>query len=235
LTQTGNTPFADAKFTLITNTLADTAFVRVEHHFTEPDAFGTPAGMVLSPNHYWSFHGVFPAGYSAEGIIQYDGRTSGFTGNNYLDNQLIVGTEDSLTLLFRPDAGTPWQICQGLTHNMGNANDKAGGFRIAQMQRGEYCLARKAGPSVVGDLQMRKSALHLYPNPAAAEVNINFSEYIQKGSLSLLNAQGKELLHQPVYESSQMMISVKGYPAGTYFIRVMNGNKTETAPLNIQP
>jgi len=233
--QTGNTPFPDAKFTLITGTLTDTAFVRVEHHFTAPDTSSLPPGMVISPNHYWSFHGVLPSGFAAEGIIQYDGRTSGFTGNNYLDNQLITGVEDSLTLLFRPNAGFSWQVCAGLTHNIGNVNDKTGGFRISQVQRGEYVLARRAGPSSVPNTTKRKPDLRVYPNPAASEVNILFSEHIEKGTISLYNAEGRELLNIPLHDVSSSLIPLRGYPAGNYFIRLLSGGTFQTAALTIKP
>lgn len=235
IVQTGNTPFADARFTLITNTLPDTALVRIEHHYCQPDTNGTPNGMVLSPNHYWSFHGVLPQGFSAEGIIVYDGRTSSYSGNYFLDNLLVIGPEDSLTLVYRPHAGIAWQVVPGLTHNIGNANDKSGGFRISQVLRGEYCLARKVGISGLRKEINQTNGLLVFPNPADSEVNVVFPQTIEKGSLSLLNAEGKELLYIPLHGAKNFLLPVKGYTPGNYFIRVSSNHLVQTSKIQINP
>lgn len=235
IVQTGIQSFSDEKCSFIVNNISDSSFVRVEHHFAEPDAVGVPPGLVLSPNRYWSIHGVFSSGFSADVIFSYDGRTAAYSGNYYLDNLLITGSEDSLTLLYRPGAGSPWQICQGLTHNMGGASDKFGAFRVAQIQKGEYCLARKTGISGTDKDLLRNVQLSVFPNPASSVVNIVFSETIKKGSLSLLNAEGRELLHVQLNGASDSMIPVKGYPAGQYFIKLVSDNQIQTARLQINP
>jgi hypothetical protein len=73
----------------------------------------------------------------------------------------------------------------------------------------------------------------LFPNPASERVMLTY-ELPEGGWLNLYNQLGELILTQEIdAESSEMEFAVKNFPAGLYWIRVMNAQQSYTLPLEI--
>lgn len=63
------------------------------------------------------------------------------------------------------------------------------------------------------------------PNPASSFLNVSVSEPVKNGIFEIYTLDGKRISHQPVAGTSQR-INVQNLPAGTYFYKLTNGEKT---------
>lgn len=68
----------------------------------------------------------------------------------------------------------------------------------------------------------------IYPNPTSELVNIKFAAPLDGETVIYLNApDGKQILNEKVeYGEVLKQINMNTFPAGTYFLRVQNGIKT---------
>lgn len=226
--------FANAKMTIVVQNISDSAFVRVEHNYTAPDDFQTPMpGYRLSPNHYWKVDGVLPSTFKAKATLNYDGRTTGFTGNMWLDNLLNITTEDSVLLMYRKNAGTDWQVYQYYTKSMlSSTTDKRGIITIDSLQLGEYVFAIGA-PLLTGIEEQetnKVSGIKVFPNPTKNYLTIDLSqiknEISSSCSIMITDVSGKAILTEKINDQqTQVKINTSGYSNGTYFITVKTNEK----------
>ena len=220
----GSTSFSNAKFTINVLNIVDSAFIRVEHNYTAPDpAYAIP--YRLSPNHYWKVDGILPSTFKSKATIYYDGRTLGFSGNYWLDNNLITTFEDSLVLLYRRDASVNWSLYPYYTKNMqANNTDKRGIITIDSLQMGEYVFAMMDYTSgiqnnaAVNDNQYLK----LYPNPANDKITVDLvSTGIKISDNSMLmvtDVSGKIIQKEKVNQQNTISINMSTFSNGMYFI-----------------
>lgn len=228
---------ANAKMNITATSVTDSAFVRVEHNYTAPDSMKTPnLGFILSPNHYWKVDGIFPATFKAKATLNYDGRTTGFSGNMWLDNQLITTFEDSLVLMYRRNAADDWRVFPYYTKNIqSNNNDKRGLITIDSLRLGEYVFAMKDGAvgineSSTGDIQ---ESILVYPNPAKNEIKVDLKNIQLKASDNLMYAlttiEGKTVLAGKIAAKQQLLsIDVSGLQSGIYLVSINKNNKLAT-------
>ncbi len=225
---TGTHNFANAKMSLSVSSITDSAFVRVEHNYTAPDGFKTCCRPYrLSPNHYWKVDGIMPASFKAKATIFYDGRTSSFSGNLWLDNDLITASEDSLVLMYRRNAASDWNIFPYYTkNNQGNSTDKHGAVIIDSLKAGEYVFAMK-DPSMGIQNKMEASVLpeiKVFPNPSNGMITIDLAASSLKISansvLTVINAAGKNIYTEKLNQQNTVNINTAGYSSGVYFITI---------------
>lgn len=229
LKTTGTANFANAKMNIIVQNISDSAFVRVEHNYTAPDGFknwGQP--YRLSPNRYWKVDGILPADFTAKAIINYDGRTTGFTGNQWLDNDLINASEDSLVLLHRKNAADDWHLYPYYSKNMiANPNDKRGVITIDSLKLGEYTLAMK---DYTMGIQNRPVAgntpkMKLFPNPTRDLLTIDFLgsaiKIPENAVLTITDSSGKISYKEKVNPlQNTLNIKTSAFSSGVYFITI---------------
>lgn len=223
---TGSIGFANAKFNLIVNSIVDSAFIRVEHNYTAPDpAYAIP--YRLSPNRYWKVDGILPSTFSAKATLVYDGRTTAFSGNFWLDNNLITTFEDSLVLLYRPDASANWSVYPYQTKNMqANNNDKRGIITIDSLQLGEYVFAMMDYASGIQDFNFSQvdNSLKVFPNPAKDKITVDIlSAGINLSDNSLLlitDVAGKIIYKEKISQQNAITLNTSTYSNGMYFVSV---------------
>ena len=221
---TGTSNFTNAKMALNVLTIVDSAFVKVEHNYTAPDAaYAIP--YRLSPNHYWKVGGILSSTFSAKATLYYDGRTTSFSGNYWLDNNLITTFEDSLVLLYRNDPSVNWGVYPYYTKNMQtNNNDKRGIITIDSLQLGEYVFAMMDYASGIQNASIPdvKNLLTLYPNPANDKININVSSSgikpADNATCIITDVSGKVVYKEKLKQQSMLSINVAGFSNGMYFI-----------------
>jgi hypothetical protein len=120
----------------------------------------------LSPQRYFTIEGILNSNYTGTAAFTYDGRSNGFSGNQYLDHLLINDNEDSLFLFFRKDASMDWEIFPKYSKVMGNTNDKLGSIRIDSLVLGDYVLGMKDYlASTELNPGIDKGDFRIYPNP----------------------------------------------------------------------
>lgn len=132
--------FTVAKMSVDMEHSSDTSLVRVEHHWVAPHAsMNTIRGLRMSDYRYWDVDGVWSPDFQASAVFYYNGSTN---GQGYLDNTLITKSKDKLVLMYRPNAGSNWQIDKDATlHREGDETDRIGSFKVSKLQKGQYALA----------------------------------------------------------------------------------------------
>ena len=229
---TGTHNFANAKMNLAVSSITDSAFVRIEHNYAAPDSFksfGYP--YRLSPNRYWKVDGILPANFVAKATVYYDGRTTGFSGTQWLDNELITTVEDSLVLLYRQSTADEWHEYPNYTkNNLSNNTDKRGLVTIDSLKLGEYAFAMQDYMMSLQNKQTSKiSEIKIYPNPAKDIVTIDISAAGIKSAnatlLTITDVSGK-IIYKETLQSQQNNITLKtnNYNTGTYFVSITSGS-----------
>jgi hypothetical protein len=232
----GGTTFSYAKMTVTPTAITDSALVRVEHNFTAPDAYHSCCiPYRMSPNHYWTVDGLFPAGFKAKAVINYDGRSGSFSGNEWLDNNLITTNEDSLVLLYRSNTADEWHVYPFYTKSMGFSHtDKIGSITIDTLQKGQYVFAMRdyalgiANANTPAELPVVK----VFPNPANEIITVDtYASMLNiqnHTTLVVVDSQGKEIYSERIsYRQSTVNINTSALSNGVYFITI----KTKDAVL----
>jgi hypothetical protein len=227
---------AKMKVHLIRST--DSSLVRVEHHFVAPDAaMNSIPGLHLSDYRYWDVDGIWSPDFEASATIKYNGSTY---PQGYLDNTLITNVEDSLVLMYRPDAASVWRIDEGAVLNTeGNIIDKVGSFTIRRLRKGQYALAiydagRVDQPSTGSPCPLLTadnpgtagSSFRTYANPTHQdELNIEIEGKNEYEKCVMVNAKGDTVMDKPLKEGQDIfIIYMNGLPRGTYMISLVDKN-----------
>jgi hypothetical protein len=112
------------------------------------------------------------------------------------------------------------------------------------MQPGNYYAAARTLPCWslpsntlhVSLLDIERTATHgtvrLYPNPASDAVTLDCARPLRDGRITLCNAVGQVVHEQLARQTSSVMLSVQGLPAGVYLLKVSDEGRT-TATLRL--
>jgi hypothetical protein len=218
-TVAGTVAMSHANMTLQVQTVTDSAYVVIEHHWAAPDpVVDWTKGFTISTQRFWRVDGIFTPGFTTNATFQYNGRTTGT--NCYLDNQLITGSEDSLILLYRPNRATDWVEFPTYNKVMGSPTDKVGNITITNLQKGEYTLALKG--QTIGIEPEDYSNIKIYPNPTEDVLRIESPKKFE--TLTITDMQGKEVYTARV-QGTYWQLDTYQWAKGTY---IVNGyNKSE--------
>ncbi|MCE3278829.1 MAG: hypothetical protein K0S44_1020 [Bacteroidetes bacterium] len=234
LKTTGSSNFANAKMTMNVLAITDSAFVRVEHNYTAPDPFHTPGVPYrISPNHYWKVDGILPATFYAKATINYDGRTSAFSGNYWLDNLLNITTEDSLVLMYRRNAADEWHEYPTYVKNtVSNLTDKRGIITIDSLRLGEYTFGIRDyfATGIQADMKSGKGNITIYPNPSKNSLTVDLSaikkEVDPSTYVNVTDVSGKILFSEKLSDQQELLkINTSNFCNGIYFIDVRSEKK----------
>lgn len=206
------------------------SIVRVEDHFVQPDGFfGQNPGIALNPYHYWSVDGIFSDGFHAEATFKYNGTTNGSQG--FIDNELIIDTEDSLVFLHRSGAGKEWQEVNGYEVLTGSSvTNKIGTVRIDTLNKGEYVLSRKDFTAGISSLEKEKIQPFAYPNPSDGRIKLSIPAGLWQ--IQLIDAAGK--LVRTWNSNNGSELEFEGMAAGNYLIKANRNQEILTQKLLIQ-
>ncbi len=212
----------------VVNNSTDSVLLRVEHHWAPVDGtYGKPAGAVLSRQRFWSVGGVWGDDVRMSATLTYSGLKANSLQFGYLDDELIRITEDSLVLLYRPNAGTAWEVATDYTKNTGSLFDKRGTISIANLTRGQYCLAMYDNALASNsEPSQPATTFKMYPNPADDVFNIVFETMQDCCTLEITNLQGQVVLSQKLEgKTKDKKIDVSSLVPGTYFLGVVTENR----------
>ena len=228
--------FGVAKMSVDLIQSTDTSLVRVEHHWVAPDASkNIIPGLHLSDYRYWNVDGIWSPDFQASATINYNGLNS---GQGYLDKSLITNREDSLVLMYRPDAESVWQIDSDAVRNTGrNVTDKIGSIRINNLQKGQYALAiydakktdkpqesADCPPLTVLDIDPVAEGFKAYANPVNGdELNVVILDHNEYTRCIMMNMIGEKVMDRPLKAGqNKFIVYLNGLPRGTYMINLID-------------
>jgi len=200
LTSIGTKTFQQANLTLIVDALPSDLPIRVEQFWVAADPNAEPAfTYALSPDRWWRIHSDFTSGPAIRGRFAYDGRAQSAGG---LDVDLmqdlggITFTEDSLVLLYRPNAQMPWSLTpQQALNVLNNSTDKTGRIDIEVLVPGDYTLAWKT--SAVGISQRTvPGTCNIWPDPAQDVVRVSCSDALPNAEMIRVRDRTGRLLKE---------------------------------------
>lgn len=227
MTTAANYNYTNAKMTISVQSISDSAFVRVEHNYTAPDPAFYPITYRLSPNHYWKVDGILPANFKAKATLNYDGRTTSFSGSLWLDNNLVTTYEDSLVLMYRKDPSVSWSVYPYYSKNMlSNNNDKRGIITVDSLQLGEYVFAMMDYASGIQNYNSSTDhhSLKIFPNPAKDKLTIEMDAALtaayENSLLFITDVSGKVIHKEKVTKQNTIMLNTSSFANGLYFITV---------------
>jgi len=216
----GNYSFDDGLMEIDVKEIGSPTFVHITHNWLAADV-STQIGQlpVLSRDRYWTVSGVFKDGFNASATIQYNGRTTQASGDFFLDNQLIKGTEDSLTLMYREDMFSPWVVADAIKEMGPSKFDRGGSFTINQLKVGEYTLAMYSQALTSNQINSNASKIEIYPNPVIDMVHLDFVSFNNPGYIIITDSTGKIILKKSIRNTQNNLdIDTKNWAAGTYAI-----------------
>lgn len=235
---TGAHNMPDLKINFNITAITDSTFLRVEHNFTAPDPLNIGSGYTISPNRYYKIDGIFSAGFKGIATINYDGRSTTPSTNQFLDNLLFssVLNEDSLVLLYRKSAAEQWALYPYFTKVMNNVNDKYGTIKIDSIQKGEYALAMKSGITGI-EKKISANKLKLIPNPAKDKVVVDLTNFPKSENIiecCIINNEGKWIRNYKIAaHATNFEIDLNGLSNGLYYLTFNDGLSFENSKLMI--
>ncbi len=219
ITATGNYNLSLAKMTVTVNTITDSTYLFVQHHWVAPDSLTTDTGAAtISSRRYWTVKTLSAGTFDASARIFYDARSN--TG--YLDSDLVSVTEDSLILLYRPSSADNWQEYPNYTKNViGNNANGYGFIEITNLIPGDYAFANGIS-KYLGISQHKKKQIKVYPNPATDFLTLSPENTNQNYRLEVFNNLGQLILK--TYFRSTTQIDTSLWNAGTYILKISAEN-----------
>lgn len=236
---TGSANAVYGKMNLNVTSLSDSALIRIEHIYASPDPFSQPVpGFHLSQERFWKVDGIFPPGFDATAIINYNGTT---INGGFLDNKLITNGEDSLRVVYRSSAGANWQILIDVTQNFQNSHtDKKGLFTINHLKKGEYAFGifdhdKVESVITIPDscllvgiplLPDHRGAFDVLPNPAHDFFTI-VNQSLETGwQLDIFDPLGRNV-YSGRPDTVHFTVRVNDWVPGMYVVMMTNEKKNE--------
>jgi hypothetical protein len=222
LTGTGVRTYDRANLRLTVNALADTAVLRMEQYWVGADpATDAPWAYVVSPDRWWRVAGSIPPGADITLRLTLDGRP---TISGSLDLGLVQDAggilfhEDSLVVLYRPDAHMPWSVLPDVTVNtIGAANDGYARLDVEGMMTGDYTFGWRKSPVAVNGPEDLPSIITVHPVPADGSITFDLRNAPPSGTLVIFDGGGREVM-QLAAASIRVPMSVTEMPSGTYTV-----------------
>ncbi|MCW3104652.1 MAG: hypothetical protein JWO09_3092 [Bacteroidetes bacterium] len=229
----GSSTFANAKFTINVLGIADSAFVRVEHNYTAPDAFhNCCVPYRISPNRYWKVDGILPATFYAKATVNYDGRTTAFSNYYWLDNLLNITSEDSLVLLYRRNAADDWHEYPYYTKNVvGSVTDKRGTVTIDSLQLGEYTFGMHdyLATGITDHTTNSANGITVFPNPSKTYLTVDLSNVkkeIVNSTIIVTDVAGRVVHSEKLSDQQESLkLNTAELRNGIYFITIKSAAK----------
>ncbi|MGB0805975.1 MAG: M1 family aminopeptidase [Salibacteraceae bacterium] len=217
---TGQKNYDNAMWRLDVKSITDSALVKIEHHWSAPDArldWNTQP-YLLSNYRFWKVDGIWGPDFEAEADFLYDGRESG----GYLDSLLVNVTEDSLVLLYRSSAYVNWTEYPYYTKNtLGSSTNGFGRILLSKVLKGEYTLAN-IDHSVLstGKLKKQHQSIKVYPNPTQGKVTIEWGKNETPISVDIYTLNGKSVLSFSDVPNQALSFNSKRLKSGQYVARI---------------
>lgn len=219
---TGSYIYPFVKFRTVVQAIADSALVRVDHHWTSPDPVQNQPNLTMSKTNFWVVSGIFPSGFEAQGRLSYDASMA----NAYLDAEIASPKEDSLLLLYRPSPIEDWQVHPDFKVIPFLPTDGKGDIVINGLAPGEYALARGKFMTTSTANPSLQEHVRVFPNPTSGPLWVQWpDEHPPVVRIRWMDAMGRILDHRELNDqlnSGIFEIPTTGLQPGTYFLQMFS-------------
>ena len=206
------------------NELEEDNRVYVGHHFAHPTGDTIP-GIIRLSDRYWEVNAK-NWGQDISLRLLYNQGSNNINGAAYIDMGFYDqrATLDSLCVVYRADAGQPWQVVS--RKRTGSSTVSSGYFTAPFFPHGQYALA-VVDSNLVGippepsfDEDQLMPQLRLFPNPNHAGFRVDLGGYNKKFDLSILDIKGNKVLEKRDLVDRTMV--THSLPAGSYIVLIKN-------------
>ena len=198
------------QFKAIVSSVSDSVMLRTEAHLIGPDNDPNIPWLTLSTKHYWN---VLRLDFGDADV------SSQVTFNLNTDGDIIQTENDSAVLLYRANASEIWHTIPCTMEGTW----KNGRFNVSDLQSGQYTIGaidKTILEVLENDYETEK--LTVTPNPASDLVKI--SAKADSSEIVIINTLGQTICSFQIDENGKT-ISVKDFPAGVYYINLIDRNK----------
>ncbi|MCB0791068.1 MAG: M1 family metallopeptidase [Flavobacteriales bacterium] len=235
LTQTGSRELDHTDLRLTVNTLPSAIPLFVQEYWVAADDWVEPEYLYLvSPDRWWHVGGQFPDGTSINARITFDGRpvaSGAFDEGLAQDVGGVTFDEDSLTVLYRPDASFPWSDQGAYTINtLGSSTDKFARIDVVGFGPGDYTLAWRTSATAVQEvLPAPGVGYRCYPDPAGDSITIDRPDGAPiNGELLVRDPHARPLMRHQA-KGTSISLDISHLPAGVLVIGLRDGSGQERA------
>ncbi len=204
-----------ASFFAKAESLTDSVFVGVEHHFVGPYDDPLIPNMAMSTKHFWTINRYDFGEATVTGMFDY---------TNSSEDDIIHSENDSATLLYRRNASEPWHE---MPHSLYPGSTwRHGRLVVDNLPSGEYAIAAW-DKQALGEAEHHEplKRMQVYPNPADGQARLSWGEP-SDGQIVIFNSEGKEVKRISFSQTESVEVSTSDLPRGWY--TVSRRNKTGT-------
>lgn len=210
--------------------MTDSAFVRVEQHWVYADG-PLPANTILSKDRYWNVSGVDLDNITG-GKLKFDFNAQNTAAGNF-DNSLAVNAggqnfhEDSLVLMYRPNAESAWQVHPDYElNNVGSPLDKLCFMETNIFMPGQYCFGYKVYSVDIPEKPLSASGYSIYPNPVTKDsIFVDLTNWENKAyAIEFYNINGQFIERKGLGGGKINQIPIDYFVPGTYIVILTDGS-----------
>ncbi|MBK9592714.1 MAG: T9SS type A sorting domain-containing protein [Crocinitomicaceae bacterium] len=218
-----------ANIRLDIDAVTDSAFVRIEHNWVYPDVMGVPEDIQISMQRYWNIHGVDLENVTGTMRFEFNGKT---TSNGFLDHELLVDLgnqpfiEDSLVLLFRPDAQSNWQVHGDYDISYtGSHTDKFGYITANTFAAGQYTFGYRTNSVGIQEVKSADEIYSIFPNPASDSVIIDLTRWKQENlTVQIVGMEGKVAMTKSIFGAQKNTLDISNLGKGMYLVLIFDAH-----------
>lgn len=208
-------------FRIYGNNLVDSTLVRVEHMWSDPDQTPiSPDITVMGNRHYYNVDGVWPAGTSLGGRMDY----SGLNANSF-DFDLVGDDETGVVAVWRPNANATWEVYWDQTVNTGTSVlNGLGNITLNTLEKGQYAFAKGIIAIGLEDLGTEHGDLRLHPVPTQSDLTVSGTAPSSAVLLFDVFSMNGGLVQRSTHKASGVFsttLDLTGIADGSYVLRVM--------------
>ena len=202
-------------FNINMSEVRDSCSLNLTHHFTAADN-EDDTQFRISNNHYWHFSGNFDGKIDASAQYRFSNAEK-----PYFDHDVVPGIEDSLVVLYRKDANSPWSIYPEHRVIALTPGDGSGIIIIDSLTTGDFALGVDLLlNSAVINVKDNLRPLTITPNPINDQFSISAENLNDIQSIEVFEVNGKRIHMNKVtsVNGEPILISCDSWASGNYLI-----------------
>ena len=217
---TGSKNYNEVYYKMNVQQVSDSALFQITHHWAAPDTLGTSyPGLRISTKRYWTIAANNIGNYKINASFRYQ-------KSGELDSDIILSSQDSVILLYRPNSTFAWQKINF---------EKQGGWvagylNVEDIKPGEYSVA-VYDYNYLGINEndvIKNIELKISPNPGADYFNFEGNFNFQTNGI-IYDTAGR-VVHKFRFISNEKTNTYRwdasNLSSGAYFIKVFTEDNT---------
>ena len=202
--------FKSTLFKLYIDELPDSAFVRVTHHWVQPDSLKHPLGSLrISSRHYWQVEGIFPDGMMSRGKFT-------FRNNQTLDNDLEITDNDTILILYKPGKDSDWRTIP--QHAVGNHS--SGFIYVEELKPGYYVTAAVNKEELGINQHPDLHNIDIFPNPAKSKFTVVLKRK-DEYRLTIIDTNGRQVF-KTVFKGKKKSVNMPFAEKGVFIVNIFS-------------